>query len=145
MDPGLIETWFDSCLRSVANYNRYLIWGGVNAAAIVKREGMDAFVRAVETTAEPFMWDVSKEFFASVLPAAGFEDIGDLMELGMRGMYADQWFMRGEERQEEGETAEPRGDEHHPDPLGDEHQSETQHDSADDRFRREPRDDRHRS
>ena len=29
----LIEGWFDSCLRSVSNYNRYLIWGGVNAAA----------------------------------------------------------------------------------------------------------------
>ena len=103
MSPDLIERWFDSCLRSVANYNCYLIWGGCNAAAIVKREGMDAFVNAVEKTAEPFMWDVSKEFFATVLPAAGFEDIGDLMELGMRGMYADQWFMRGEERQEEGE------------------------------------------
>ena len=83
--------------------NRYLIWGGVNAAAIVRREGADAFVKAVEDTAEPFMWDVSKEFFATVLPAAGFEDIGDLMELGMRGMYADQWFMRGGEREEPGE------------------------------------------
>lgn len=102
-DPELVEAWFDSCLRSVANYNRYLIWGGINAAAIVRREGRDAFLQAVENTAEPFMWDVSREFFASVLPAAGFEDIGDLMELGMRGMYADQWFMRGEEREEPGE------------------------------------------
>ena len=101
--PDLIEAWFDSCLRSVANYNRYLIWGGINAAALVRHEGMDAFRKAVDVTAEPFMWDVSQEFFASVLPAAGFEDIGDLMELGMRGMYADQWFMRGEEREEPGE------------------------------------------
>ena len=99
----LIEVWFNSCLRSVANYNRHLIWGGINAAAIVRREGVDAFNKAVDVTAEPFMWDVSKEFFATVLPAAGFEDIGDLMELGMRGMYADQWFMRGEEREEPGE------------------------------------------
>ncbi len=101
--PQLVEAWFNSCLRSVANCNRYLIWGGVNAAALFKREGREAFARAVEHTAESFMWDVSKEFFATVLPAAGFEDIGDLMELGMRGMYADQWFMRGEEREEPGE------------------------------------------
>jgi len=101
--PDLVETWFDSCLRSVANYNRYLIWGGINAAALVKREGTGALTKAVDASAEPFMWDVSQEFFASVLPAAGFEDIGDLMELGMRGMYADQWFMRGGEREEPGE------------------------------------------
>lgn len=103
ISPDLVERWFDSCLRSVANYNRHLIWGGVIAAALVQREGQAAFVRAVESTAEPFMWDVSREFFSSVLPAAGFEDIGDLMELGMRGMYADQWFLRGEEREEPGE------------------------------------------
>jgi len=99
----LVEGWFDSCLRSVANYNRYLIWGGVNAAMLVRREGPQALVKAVENTEEEFMWDISREFFATVLPAAGFEDIGDLMELGMRGMYADQWFSRGEERQEAGE------------------------------------------
>jgi hypothetical protein len=99
----LIEGWFDSCLRSVSNYNRHLIWGGVNAAALVRREGKEALVRAVDNTSETFMWEISKEFFATVLPAAGFEDIGDLMELGMRGMYADQWFLRGEERQEPGE------------------------------------------
>jgi hypothetical protein len=103
LNPELVETWFNSCLRSVANYNRNLIWGGVNASALVRREGRDALIKAVENTAETFMWDVSKEFFATVLPAAGFEDIGDLMELGMRGMYADQWFMRGEERIEPGE------------------------------------------
>jgi hypothetical protein len=102
-EPDLVGAWFNSCLRSVANYNRYLIWGGINAAAIVRREGTDAFVKAVNQTAEPFMWDVSREFFATVLPAAGFEDIGDLMELGLRGMYADQWFMRGKEREEPGE------------------------------------------
>jgi len=101
--PDLVEGWFDSCLRSVANYNRYLIWGGVNAAALVRREGPDALNKAVENTEEEFMWEISKEFFATVLPAAGFEDIGDLMELGMRGMYADQWFTRGEEREEPGE------------------------------------------
>jgi hypothetical protein len=100
---ALIENWFNACLRAVANYNRYLIWGGVNAAALVRREGPGALVKAVDETAESFMWDVSKEFFATVLPAAGFEDIGDLMELGMRGMYADQWFLRGEEREEAGE------------------------------------------
>jgi len=101
--PELIEGWFDSCLRSVSNYNRHLIWGGVNAAALVRREGPEALEKAVESTAESFMWDISKEFFATVLPAAGFEDIGDLMELGMRGMYADQWFTRGQEREEPGE------------------------------------------
>lgn len=98
--PELIEAWFDSCLRSVANYNRYLIWGGVNAAALVKRAGPDALRRAVDATSETFMWDVSKEFFATVLPAAGFEDIGDLMELGLRGMYADQYYRKGEDREE---------------------------------------------
>lgn len=90
--PELIEAWFDSYLRSVANYNRYLIWGGVNAAALVKRAGPAALRRAVDVTSETFMWEVSKEFFATVLPAAGFEDIGDLMELGLRGMYADQYY-----------------------------------------------------
>jgi hypothetical protein len=103
LNHGLVEGWFDSCLRSVSNYNRYLIWGGVNAAALVRREGPEALKKAVVNTEEDFMWDISREFFATILPAAGFEDIGDLMELGMRGMYADQWFTRGEERQEPGE------------------------------------------
>lgn len=97
--PFLVEAWFNSCLRSVANYNRYLIWGGVNAAALVKREGAPALTAAVDATAEQFMWAVSKEFFATVLPAAGFEDIGDLMELGLRGMFADQFYVKGEERE----------------------------------------------
>jgi len=98
--PELVEAWFDSCLRSVSNYNRYLIWGGVNAAALVRREGPQALRAAVDATAETFMWEISKEFFATVLPAAGFEDIGDLMELGLRGMFADQWYVKGEDREE---------------------------------------------
>ncbi len=98
--PELVEGWFDSCLRSIANYNRHLIWGGVNAAALVRREGAAALRAAVDATAETFMWEISKEFFASVLPAAGFEDIGDLMELGLRGMYADQYYLKGEDREE---------------------------------------------
>jgi len=100
LDPDLVEGWFDSCLRSVSNYNRYLIWGGVNAAALVRREGPEALRKAVDATAGDFMWEISREFFATVLPAAGFEDIGDLMELGLRGMYADQYYVRGEEREE---------------------------------------------
>jgi hypothetical protein len=96
----LVEGWFNSCLRSVANYNRYLIWGGVNAAALVRREGPEALKAAVDATAETFMWEISKEFFATVLPAAGFEDIGDLMELGLRGMFADQYYIKGENREE---------------------------------------------
>ncbi len=96
----LVEGWFDSCLRSVSNYNRYLIWGGVNAAALVRREGLPALKTAVDATAEDFMWTISKEFFATVLPAAGFEDIGDLMELGLRGMFADQYYIKGEDREE---------------------------------------------
>lgn len=99
LDPALVEGWFDSCLRSVANYNRYLIWGGVNAAALVRREGPQALRRAVDATAEEFMWEISQEFFATVLPAAGFEDIGDLMELGLRGMFADQYYVKGEDRE----------------------------------------------
>lgn len=99
LDPGLVEGWFDSCLRSVSNYNRYLIRGGVNAAALVKREGVEALHQAVDSVAEAFMWDISREFFATVLPAAGFEDIGDLMELGLRGMYADQYYVKGEDRE----------------------------------------------
>ncbi len=99
-DAELVEGWFDSCLRSVSNYNRYLIWGGVNASALVRREGPQALKNAVDTTAETFMWEISKEFFATVLPAAGFEDIGDLMELGLRGMYADQYYVKGEDREE---------------------------------------------
>lgn len=107
LDPGLVETWFNSCLRAVANYNRYLIWGGVNASALVKREGPQALTAAVNASSETFMWEISKEFFATVLPSAGFEDIGDLMELGMRGMYADQWFAQGQERQEGEITIRP--------------------------------------
>jgi hypothetical protein len=96
----VIEAWFDSCLRSVSNYNRYLIWGGVNAAALVRREGAEALKKAVDAVSSDFMWDISKEFFATVLPAAGFEDIGDLMELGLRGMFADQYYTKGEDREE---------------------------------------------
>ena len=96
----LVEAWLEGCLRSVANYNRYLIWGGVLAAALVKREGPLALSAAVDATAEEFMWEISRKFYAEALPAAGFEDIGDLMELGLRGMYADQYYVSGEERQE---------------------------------------------
>jgi hypothetical protein len=84
----LVEGWFD------------LIWGGVNAAALVRREGPAALKNAVDAVAEEFMWAISKEFFATVLPAAGFEDIGDLMELGLRGMFADQFYVKGEDREE---------------------------------------------
>jgi hypothetical protein len=96
----LVETWFDFCLRSVANYNRSVIWGGVVAAALVKREGADALGAAVDATAEEFMWEISREFYVDVLPAVGFEDLGDLMELGMRGMYSDQYYVAGTEREE---------------------------------------------
>jgi hypothetical protein len=98
--PDLMETWFDTCLRSIANYNHYLIWGGVNAAALVKLAGEDALQKAVDAVAESFKWDISREFYVHVLPAAGFEDIGDLMELGMRGMYSDQYYVSGQEREE---------------------------------------------
>jgi hypothetical protein len=98
--PQLIEDWFNSCLRSVANYSRYLIWGGVNAAALIRREGPEALRKAVDATADAFMWEVSQEFFTNVLPAAGFEDIGDLMELGLRGMYADQYLGQPQQREE---------------------------------------------
>jgi hypothetical protein len=97
-DPGLVEGWFDSCLRSISNYNRHLIRGAVNAAALVQRSGEAALHQAVDAVAEQFMWDISREFFASVLPAAGFEDIGDLMELGLRGMFADQFYVKGQDR-----------------------------------------------
>lgn len=101
--PDVIEAWFDSCLRSVANYNRYLIWGAIVAAKLFKRDGEQALQKAVDDTSEGFMWDVSREFFVNVLPSAGFEDLGDLMELGLRGMYSDQYYISGEER-EEGEN-----------------------------------------
>jgi hypothetical protein len=98
--PGdLVETWFDSCLRSIYNYNHYLIWGGVNAARIVKEGGKDSLTAAVEAVAEEFKWEISKEFYVNVMPAVGFEDLGDLMELGMRGMYSDQYYKSGEERE----------------------------------------------
>lgn len=100
LEPALAESWFDSCIRSVSNYNRYLIWGGVNASALVRREGKAALHKAVDAMAETFKWEISKEFFATVLPAAGFEDIGDLMELGLRGMFSDQYYVKGEDREE---------------------------------------------
>jgi hypothetical protein len=104
LDPALAEAWFDACLRSVANYNRFLIRGAVAAAMLCRQGGQAALRAAVDATSEDFMWDVSRAFFVTALPAAGFEDIGDLMELGLRGMYADQWFYSKPERQE-GETA----------------------------------------
>ncbi len=97
---ALFETWLLSCLRSVANYNRFLILGGVCAAALYKEGGEQALHAAVDATSEKFMWDISKAFYNTVLPAAGFEDIGDLMELGLRGMFSDQWYLSGEEREE---------------------------------------------
>lgn len=96
----LLDRWLGLCLRSVANYNRFLIRGAVCAASLVKREGRDALVGAIDRTSEDFMWGVSKEFFVKALPKAGFEDIGDLMELGLRGMYADQYFHSEPEVQE---------------------------------------------
>jgi len=99
----LVEAWFASCLRSVANYNHYLIWGGVTAAALVKRRGNKALKDAIDATAREFMWEISREFYVNVMPSVGFEDIGDVMELGMRGMFSDQYYVTGEER-EEGET-----------------------------------------
>ncbi len=95
---NLLYRWLRTCARSVANYNRYLIAGAVCAAEIVKRGGVAALQKAVSTTETEFMWDVSRAFFATALPKAGFEDIGDLMELGLRGMYADQWFHTEPER-----------------------------------------------
>ncbi len=55
----LVESWFDSCLRSIANYNRYLVWGGVVAAAQLRREGEAALRAAVTATEDEFMWAVS--------------------------------------------------------------------------------------
>jgi hypothetical protein len=98
----LIEAWFDSCLRSIYNYNYYLIWGGILAAKLVKSSGEKALVEAVDRVAEEFKWEISKEFYVNVMPAVGFEDLGDLMELGMRGMFSDQYYVSGEE-QEHGE------------------------------------------
>ena len=100
ISSDMVETWFGSCLRSVADYNRYLIWGGVNAAALVKRIGTEALTEAIDKTTEEFMWEISKEFYVNVMPHVGFEDLGDLMELGMRGMFSDQYYISGQERQE---------------------------------------------
>ncbi|MCX6053656.1 MAG: hypothetical protein NTZ74_01840 [Chloroflexi bacterium] len=98
IDPELAEVWIDSCLRSIANYNLHLIRNAVNASALLRREGPEALRQAVDATTEEFMWEISKEFFSTVLPAAGFEDIADLMELGLRGMFADQIYIKGEDR-----------------------------------------------
>jgi hypothetical protein len=91
-------------LRSIANLTHYLVWGAVTASAVYRREGAQALKDAVDNTSEEFMWTISKIFFADVLPAAGFGDLGDLMEVGMRGMFADYFTVKGEE-QMEGETA----------------------------------------
>ena len=98
----LIEAWFDSCLRSVYNYNFFLIYGGILAADLVKEGGETALKAAIDQVAEEFKWEISKEFYVNVMPAVGFEDLGDLMELGMRGMFSDQYYVSGEE-QEHGE------------------------------------------
>ena len=97
---NLADRWIAECVRSVSNYNRYLIWGGVNAVHLVKTGGKQALVDAVDSVAEEFMWEVSREFFARVMPSAGFEDLGDLMELGLRGMYADNYMAKGSEVEE---------------------------------------------
>jgi hypothetical protein len=96
---GLVESWFDSCLRSIYNYNFYLIWGGVNAAKLVKDGGEEALKAAVDAVAEEFKWEISKEFYVNVMPSVGFEDLGDVMELGMRGMFSDQYYKSGEEEE----------------------------------------------
>jgi hypothetical protein len=96
----VVEAWLHSCLRSVANYNLYLIWGAVAAAALVREGGPEALQAAVDATSEEFMWEISREFYVRVLPAAGFEDLDDLMELGLRGMYSDQYYVSGQEREE---------------------------------------------
>lgn len=98
----IIEAWFDSCLRSIYNYNYFLIWGGIIAAQLVNEDGEDALKTAIDRVAEEFKWEISKEFFVNVMPAVGFEDLGDLMELGMRGMFSDQYYVSGED-QEHGE------------------------------------------
>ena len=98
----VIEAWFDTCLRSIYNYNYYLIYGGILAADLVMNGGEEALKAAVDQVAEEFKWEISKEFFVNVMPAVGFEDLGDLMELGMRGMYSDQYYVSGED-QEHGE------------------------------------------
>jgi hypothetical protein len=99
IDSELVENWFDSCLRSVMNYNFYLIWGGCNTAALVKRQGQEALLRAVDASAEAFKWEISKEFYVNVMPSVGFEDLGDVMELGMRGMYSDQYYHSGDSQE----------------------------------------------
>ena len=95
----LIEAWFDSCLRSIYNYNYYLIWGGILAAKLVQEGGESALIGAVDQVAEEFKWEISKEFYVNVMPAVGFEDLGDLMELGMRGMFSDQYYVSGEDKE----------------------------------------------
>ena len=95
----IIESWFDSCLRSIYNYNYYLIWGGILAAALVKEGGEGALSAAIDAVAEEFKWEISKEFYVNVMPAVGFEDLGDLMELGMRGMFSDQYYVSGEDKE----------------------------------------------
>lgn len=94
VEPELVDWWLSECIRSVSNYNRYLIWGGVNAAELVKQRSAAGLQEAVDRVAEEFMWEVSREFFVRVMPAAGFEDLGDLMELGLRGMYADNYITK---------------------------------------------------
>ncbi len=95
----IIEAWFDCCLRSIYNYNYYLIWGGILAADLVKVGGKEALAAAVDAVAEEFKWEISKEFYVNVMPAVGFEDLGDLMELGMRGMFSDQYYVSGEDKE----------------------------------------------
>jgi len=72
----------------------------VVAAAVVKEGGQEALRAVVDATAEEFMWEISREFYVRVLPAAGFEDLDDLMELGLRGMFSDQYYVSGQEREE---------------------------------------------
>jgi hypothetical protein len=98
--PDVVEAWLRSCLRSVANYNRYLIWGAVVAAALMQNGGPEALRAAVDATTAEFMWEISREFYVRVLPAAGFQDLNDLMELGLRGMYSDQYYVSGQERED---------------------------------------------
>lgn len=98
----VFNAFLESCLRSLAHYNSVLIWYGVAAAAIYKRQGAEGLRAAVDATAEDFMWEVSKAFFAEAMPKAGFEDLGDLMELGLRGMWVDN-FMESSHDYSEGE------------------------------------------
>ena len=96
----IFESWLDTCLRSIANYNRYIAQSAVITSLFVLKNGENTLKTAIDATAEEFMWEVSRSFYTNVLPNAGITDIQDQIDTIFRGTNSDRSIVMGEETQD---------------------------------------------